>query len=265
MMDYKNLSDEGLLDLLYTEEDRLPREAVDEFIRRGDKMVPFLSEIVSDQFSWTGDVPKWWAVVHAAYILGAIGTESAVIPLLRALRWADAFDCDWVPESLPAIFGRMGPAAIAPLKTMAAGQTNGCFVRSIAMEGLGLIAWRNPGTKKEIGAFIYSVFSDESNDLDVQQFAGNVLLDMGCAQYREPFWPSGGRKKSSNARIDSTSLISLMMTLRRRLRPAGRAWEITTGTGCRFMTRNRSGNARKGGKKRQGQRRRRGSRRSRQG
>ena len=194
-MNCQEFSDDELTGLLFTEEDRLPREAVDEFIRRREKMIPFLEKIVSDQFNWTRDVPKWWAVVHATFILGAIGTESTVIPLLCALRWADAFDCDWVTEAMPAIFGRIGPAAIAPLKAMAADKTNGCFTRSMAMEGLGLTAWRNPGTKKETGAFIYSIFSDEKNDLEVQQSAGNALLDLGCAQYQEHLLAFGRQEK----------------------------------------------------------------------
>ncbi len=194
-MDYQNFFDEELMELLSTEEDRLPRAAVDEFIRRGEKMISFLEEIVSDQFHWDWDVPKWWAVVHATFILGAIGTESTVIPLLRALRWADAFDCDWVTEALPAIFGRIGIAAVVPLETMAGDRTNGCYTRSIAMEGLGLIAWRNPGTKEDISAFIYSVFADESNDLDVRQSAGSTLLDLGCPQYREPLLAFGRQEK----------------------------------------------------------------------
>lgn len=139
-MDYQEFSEDELTGLLFSEEDRLPRAAVDEFVRRGEKMVSFLSEIVSDEFKWTKEVPEWWAVVHATFILGALGTESAIIPLLRALRWADAFDCDWVTEALPAMFGRIGPAAIPLLKTMAADQTNGWFVRVVAVEGLGLIA-----------------------------------------------------------------------------------------------------------------------------
>jgi hypothetical protein len=87
-MNYSMLPDDELLDLLYTEEDCLSRAAVDEVIRRGERMAPLLSEIVSNQFKWTRQVPEWWAVVHASFLLGAIGTESTVIPLLRALRWA---------------------------------------------------------------------------------------------------------------------------------------------------------------------------------
>lgn len=49
--------------------------AVDEFVHRGDRMVPPLSEIVSKSYSWTKRLPDWWAVVHAVFILGAIGTK----------------------------------------------------------------------------------------------------------------------------------------------------------------------------------------------
>lgn len=98
-MPYQEFSEDDLVRLLFTEEDRLPRAAVDEFLRRGERMIPFLAEIVSDQLNWTRGVPEWWAVVHATFILGAMGTESAIVPFLRALRWADAFDCDWVTEA----------------------------------------------------------------------------------------------------------------------------------------------------------------------
>jgi|GEM_PF-1909041 len=184
-MEYTVLTDEELLDLLYTQEDRLPRKAVDEFIHRGQSMVPLLSEIVSDQFSWTEDMPEWWAVVHASFILGAIGTKSVIIPLLHAARWADAFDCDWVTEAMPAMLGRIGEDAAPFLKTMAKDLTNGYFVRSMAMDALGVMAWRKPTIKEDISVFIYSIFMDEQSQLDNKQDAGNILLDLGCTQYRQ--------------------------------------------------------------------------------
>jgi HEAT repeat protein len=144
MTKYQKLSDEKLTEQLYWAEDRLPRAAVDEIARRGERMVPLLSGIVSNQFHWTKKVPEWWAVVHASFILGAIGTQSTIIPLLRALRLADAYDCDWVTEAMTSIFGRMGPAAVDRLMIMAADNTNGCYTRSITMDGLGHIAWRHP-------------------------------------------------------------------------------------------------------------------------
>ena len=87
-MDYQKFNDEELISLLFTQENRLPLAAVDEFIRRGERMVKPLSDIVSEQYRWTRDMPEWWAVFHAEYILGAIGGEDVVMPLLKGMRWA---------------------------------------------------------------------------------------------------------------------------------------------------------------------------------
>jgi hypothetical protein len=108
-----------------------------------------------------------------------------VIPLLRAVRWADAFDCDWVTESLPSMFGRIGPVAIEPLKAVSADKTSGCFCRGMAMDGLGLIAWHYPESRNEISAFIHGIFMDEKDDMETRQEAGNVLLDLKCAEYED--------------------------------------------------------------------------------
>lgn len=185
MTDYSKCTDKQLMQVLSIEEDRLSRLAVDEMIRRGERLIPLLSEIVSNQFFWTREPPEWWAVVHATNILGAIGTESAVLPLMRAMRWADAFDCDWLTDNLPAMLGRIGSVAIEPLKYVAGDKTSGCFCRGMAFDGLALIAWRQPERQEEICGFIYSIFMDEQNDLESRQFAGDVLLDLKCIAYKD--------------------------------------------------------------------------------
>ncbi len=194
-MDYSILTDEELRKLLFNEEDRLSRAAVDEFIRRGERMTPMIAEIVCDQLNWDEKFPRWWAVIHATYILGAIATEQTIIPLLRALRLADAFDCDWVTQEMPSILGRLGPAAVDPLKAMAADQTNGWFIRAVVMEGLTLIAWRNPALKKEISAFIDSIFSDTKTEPETKKFAGGTLLDFRDEEYKKKLLAFGREER----------------------------------------------------------------------
>lgn len=65
MMDYATLDDNTLINLLFTEEDRLPRQAVDEFIRRGERVIAPLSNIVSKKVRWKKDRPEIWAPIHA--------------------------------------------------------------------------------------------------------------------------------------------------------------------------------------------------------
>ena len=53
MTDYASLTNEHLLNRLYVEEDRLPRAAADEFVKRDEAMPEPLSELASERLKWT--------------------------------------------------------------------------------------------------------------------------------------------------------------------------------------------------------------------
>jgi len=89
MVDYQALDDSKLVNLLFTEEDRLPRAAVDEFIRRGNSMIEPLSKILLEESNWTKERPEFWTPIHAVFILGAIGTQEAVPSLITAIKWSE--------------------------------------------------------------------------------------------------------------------------------------------------------------------------------
>src|SRR3990172_3038981 len=150
MPNYQTLTDQELVNLLFTQEDRLPRAAVDEFMRREEAMFLPLADIASNQYSWTKEPPEWWAVIHAVFILGAMGGAHVVIPLAQALRWAVAYDCDWVTEKLPCIFGRLGVKAIEVLKFISMDVTSDWYTRTIAMEGFAAIRINNPEVEKDV-------------------------------------------------------------------------------------------------------------------
>jgi hypothetical protein len=195
-MEYEKLDDDELTDLLYTEEDRLPREVVDEFIRRRESMVKPLSDIVSEQDNWTRDIPEWWATVHAAFILGAIGGKEVVIPLLRGARWAVAYGCDWVTERLPSIFGKVGVVAIDDLKKVAKDMTSDWYTRAIAVEGLAAITICYPDTERDILQFIHAILVDNGEDRVVRQTAGGVLIDFLKSEYKDDLLAFGREEKA---------------------------------------------------------------------
>lgn len=179
------LDDEELLDLLYTAGDRLPRAAADEVLRRGSRLLPILAEIVGDKSAWTQPLPEWWAVVHATYALGAMETPDALVPLLTALRWADAFDCDWVAEDLPSIFGRLGPPAFDALRAVAQDPTAGPGARSIALASLGAIALPVDYLQEPVVALGARLLADPTQDLYLRQTAANVLVDLRAQDHRK--------------------------------------------------------------------------------
>lgn len=195
MSDYQKMTDDELLALLFTEEDRLPREAVEEFIRRGEKMVKPLSDIISAQYLWMNDGVKGWAAIHGVNILGAIGGRSSVIPLLRAARWAVAYDCDWITEDMPSIFGKLGTIAMEELKKIAKDRTSDWYTRAIAIEGLAAITIYNPETEKEIFPFIHSILIDDNEERDAIQTAAHVLLDFLRQEYKEDLLNFGRKER----------------------------------------------------------------------
>src|SRR5512133_1024555 len=133
------LSDRQLLELLHTAGDQLPREAFDECLRRGGRLLPYLRDIVADKTSWTNPLPEWWAAVHATYVLGAMEDPATLGALLAALRWSDAFDCDWVTEDLPSMLGKLGPVAFEPLAAVLRDVTAGWGARSVALSGMAAV------------------------------------------------------------------------------------------------------------------------------
>lgn len=183
LIDYSRLADQELIDLLFVAEDRLELAAAQQVVQRPG-LAPYLGQIMMEKHHWLAELPGWWAVVHATYLLGAQGGEAAVMPMLTALRWADAFDCDWVGEVLPSIFGSLGPAVIPGLTAVVNDFTAGWSARDIAMKGLAALSLSQPDTTEHVFRIIGQRFMDEGEDRAVRQLAGQILLDFRRKDYR---------------------------------------------------------------------------------
>jgi hypothetical protein len=183
LFDYSTLEDERLADLLFMAEDRLERAAAHEIAGR-EGMLPLLAQVVSDKQSWLAELPEWWAVVHSTYLLGYRGGEEVVLPLLIALRWSDAFDCDWVTELLPAILGKVGPPTLPGLTAVVRDTAAGWSARDLAMKGMAAVTLVYPESTEHVFRIIGERFMDEREDRLVRQLAGQILLDFRRENYR---------------------------------------------------------------------------------
>src|SRR6185295_6025874 len=99
---FHQLTEEQLIESLYTQEDRLSRDVVAECVARGERMIWRLTELCREERSWTQQGPAFWAPVHATIILGAFEDSRALMGLLASLRWSAKYDVDWVYEKLPS-------------------------------------------------------------------------------------------------------------------------------------------------------------------
>lgn len=182
---YRSLSDSELVELLHTAADLLTREAVDEFLSRGKRILPRLAEIIQDKASWNQSLPEWWAVVHATYILGAMQERDALVPLLSALRWSDAFDCDWVTDDLPGMFAHLGMVAREPLEIIARDVTAGPGARSIALAALAALSIDAPHVRVDLVSYAAGILSQANHDLYLRQTCANLLVDFRSTDHRD--------------------------------------------------------------------------------
>lgn len=173
---YDLLADDELLRLLKTEDDRLPRAAVDEFVRRGERMIEPLTAICRDGGAWRTDGSAFWAAVHAAFILAAVGGERAVPGLMGALRHAQERHVEWVTEALASMFGAVGPPAVDELMRVISDEGMSSMVRWLAATCLGGVAARHEAQRDRVLDFLRDV-AGRGDDCEVRGGAGMVLLD----------------------------------------------------------------------------------------
>lgn len=177
-MKHRGMNNDELIDLLFTEDDRLTRSAVNEIVRRADELLPEIAAITMDRLLWMTEPPDWWATVHVTYILGAIGTDEVITPLKSSLRWSDAYDNEWVTEDLPSIFGSLGTIAKGALEAIVADRSAGWSARAIAMDGLAAIAVRHSELEEEIVRMVAAILDDGHEEAGARRSAATILLDL---------------------------------------------------------------------------------------
>jgi hypothetical protein len=175
----KDLEDWELLAILCNEEDRVPRQVVDEIVSRGERMIMPLWDMMRN---WRGDGEDWWTGIHITFILGAIAGKDVMTPLIMSLRLADTYDCDWILEQLPAIFGKIGPAVIEPLKKIVLDLSNNWSVRTTALQGIAAVVIHQPRLSRDIFDFVAQILKDPYDEMIVRGSAGMILLDFNQQQ-----------------------------------------------------------------------------------
>lgn len=186
-----------LVERLFTQGDAIPRSVIDFFVKRGEGMVQHLAKVVNDADDWIEEEPGYWATVHATNILGAIGTRSAVRPLLAALRFASEYDDEEITDVLPAIFGSIGPVALPDLVDHAEDRSSGWFVRSVCFDAIAAVVQKHP-TEDSVLDVLAKRMHDVTEDPDVRSLAGCALLACTPIRYREDLLHFARRQASDD-------------------------------------------------------------------
>ncbi len=184
-MNYQDLSDKTFCNLIFTKEDRLDIDYVEEAKIRKQTMVPFLCEVLQKKENYDGEDERGWGVIHAAYILGILADERSLPAFLTASRYADAYDIDWLYEALGECYVRIGPAAIPALKVriLEEHDPEEDSASLFELDGLWNIWGKYPETRQDIEAFFMTIIASAGKYYEIKShliadFAGLKRHDL---------------------------------------------------------------------------------------
>lgn len=183
--EYAALSDTELVSLLFTEEDRLPRAAVDEILRRGVPVAPHLTRILDDDASWTLESPREWAPVHASYLLAAMQPPGALDVMIRALEKADRHAIRWITNPMPSLLAAFGPPAVDTLLREVSNRSREDWVRISLLEALHHLGADDGPSRDRIVDLFRSMASDASEPRPIRKWAALELLGFAAPGDRE--------------------------------------------------------------------------------
>ena len=180
-----------LMRMLQRDEDRVPRNLIEEAARRGPEMLDALEDLLEKDYYWGEDQSdgEWWRLLHAVMILGLDGTARAGELLVRYMRRMDEAGDEMLQEWLsgywPALF-RNKPADVLPaLNTLADDATHSWYMRGDAANSV--IAWTAEHDLEHVDAALERAarlaFS-KVEDFDLRVMLGATLLAFARARDR---------------------------------------------------------------------------------
>jgi len=186
------LSPAELIDTLIENEDRVPRNVIDECARRGDEMTAYLSMLHRDGFLWDSDYSDgvWWLRLHAAMILGLIPSEQAgvlLVDMMYGLSLEEDEDMqDWLAGEWSALFRNKPNSVLPALRTLCEDRDMDWYMRANAIEALLFAASRQDAeTLEQTLAWAAKMALEEDEDWDVCLTAAHMLLYFPRPQYRQ--------------------------------------------------------------------------------
>jgi len=211
--DLAKLTPAELIDTVIENEDRIPRNVIDECARRGDEMTERLGRLHQDDFLWLLDESDgvWWLRHHAVMILGLIPSEQAGLLLVELMRRMSLEDDDnlqgWIAGYWPALF-RNKPGSVLPaLSALCEDRDMDWYIRANAFDPVIAAASRQGGEAfEQTLAWLAGIAKDEGEDWECRLGAAGLLLYFPRAQYRQLLEGLEARQSGLGRHFDMQSI-----------------------------------------------------------
>lgn len=172
-----------LIENMIRDEDRVPRNVIDECARRGEQMLDILAP-----FAQAGDELEnetsghWWMRLHAVMALGLIPGEAAGILLLDFIRLIsreeDGDLQDWFAGYWPALMNNKPASTIASLRDICMDKNINWYMRSDITDAVIADALKQGKEALEQALdWVAQLAADEEQEWDYRFIIANTLLD----------------------------------------------------------------------------------------
>lgn len=172
------MTDDELIERLSKDSDRLPRETVDEILRRGESLAPRLAGMIQDEAKWMEVSPHLCPALHATFLLAALKPPGALDTILRAVEHAEHYECEDVLDAAPSILASFSGEGLEPLPSLLRDRRKSETVRENAGLALLGLAQTRPALREAVGAELRAVAGDPSEAEDFRAWNAGLLLDL---------------------------------------------------------------------------------------
>lgn len=153
----------------------------------GPEHVDELISMASDVTLRRGDsgASETWGALHAWRTLGQLRAKAAAQPLLDVVRdLVPGIADEHAANELPRVFAMIGPAAILPLSTFLADETNSTYARMTAADALLEIGQQTPDVSGDCArALSKELRKHVENDPRLNGFLISHLCDLKSRRY----------------------------------------------------------------------------------
>ena len=202
-----------LLEKMVEDEDRVPRNVIDELARRGTQTLRILQARLQSDGFWSeeGMDGQWWLRLHAIMILGLLPDEEAgrllVMAMRRMCEEEDENLQGWLSGYWPALFRNKPESVSEPLRALCEDRSLDWYMRVNAAEPVIAAAEHKGAAALNVALdWLARLVADEKEDWDLRLCAANTLLDFPRASYRPVLEALAARQKKPDVHFTNADI-----------------------------------------------------------
>lgn len=199
-----------LIEALIRDEDRVPRNLIDECARRGEDLLERAWEVLQHGPGWEEDATQgeWWLPVHLVMILGLMDSERAgtlLIDFLRKLSdHGDESQESWT-GAWPELFRNKPASVIARLQTLSRDRALDWYLRVNALPAVLARTLADGTLEAELEA-LFALARDEREDATVRLHAAALLVGFPRERYRQYLYALALKQTAAEGLFDTAAV-----------------------------------------------------------